>query len=271
MILVVLVVVVAVSVGIAVWFRRRVQIDLGPLPWDLADAARRQITLLTTQGAVAVTALVLLVTFSSKNAVQRDSFDTVVVMFLVAFLWFFGVAIEFAYLPLEGAAEGLLLPRVLYVAAGIQHYRTLFVSWLALIPLVETFDLAEPAVLLRWLLGVAVLTGWLIVASVCYRAGVLGFREAILMPGGGILTAVLLNLVLGGFVPAGGFRDALLLTLVIFGLNVVSFGLQAVAPMIYRWRGHQLIERFCRPFVVADLQAGNITLALLWVALLQPV
>ena len=81
----ILVVVVAASVSVAAWARRNVHIELSPVPWDLADAARRQITLLTAQGAVAVTALVLLVTFSSRTVVQRDSFDTVVVM--LALLW----------------------------------------------------------------------------------------------------------------------------------------------------------------------------------------
>ena len=270
MVVVVLILVVALTVGAAAWRSRGASIDLSPLPWDIADGARRQISLLTAQGAVAVTALVLLVTLSSKTAIQTDSFNTVVVMFLVAFFWFFGVAIEFTYIPREDGPEGTLLPRLLYVIGGIQHYRTLFISWLALKPLVDTFHLGEAATILAWLLGVGALTGWLIVASVCYRTGVLTARQALLMPAIGIVLALALSALARAVAPTPAYQDALILTLTVFALNAVSFAVQALSPMVHRRRGHSLIERFAVLYVLADLEFSIVTLTLLWLTLLRP-
>lgn len=266
----ILVLVVTATVGVAAWVFRRERIALSPLPWDTADAARRQINVVTAQGAVAVTALVLLVTLASKTASQTASFNTVVVMFLTAFLWFVGVAVEYSYLPLEAGPEGVLLPRLLFVLAGIQHYRTLFLSWLALKPLVDTFHLVEPGTIFAWLLGVSVLTAWLIAASVCYRTGVLGPREALLVPAAGIVLAVALSLATHNLAPSPRSQDALILTLTIFTLNAVDFGVQAVAPMVYHRLGQRWIEMSARIYVLADLEASIVTLALLWLALLRP-
>jgi hypothetical protein len=56
------VLVVAITATAATWLGRRTRPDLSPTGWDLADAARRQIPLLSEQAAVAITAVVLLVT-----------------------------------------------------------------------------------------------------------------------------------------------------------------------------------------------------------------
>lgn len=112
--------VVAVTVGVAAWLGRRSQLELSPLPWG----RRRRLSTADQSpdrpGAVVITAIVLLVTLSSRSAIQSSAFTAVVVMFLVAFLWFVGVAVEFTYVPLEGGPEGPLIPRLLFVIGGIQ-------------------------------------------------------------------------------------------------------------------------------------------------------
>lgn len=92
-------------------------------------------------------------------------------MFLIAFLSFVGAAIQFVCMPLEGGREGTLLPHLLFALAGIRHYRTLLLAWLALQPLGDGFGLTGAASLLGELLGGAAFVGWTIVASVCHRLG----------------------------------------------------------------------------------------------------
>jgi hypothetical protein len=269
--LLILVVVVAATVGVAAWIGRHQRVDLSPAPWDFGDAARREITVLTAQGAVAVTALVLLITLASKSEIHTKSFDTVVVMFLVAFLWSVGVAVQFVYLPTDGGPEGRLIPRLLFVLGGIQHYRTLFLSWLALKPLVDTFGLVEPATILSWLLGASALNAWLIVASISYRTGVLRAGEALIVPAVGIALALPISLAVHRLAPTPSFEDALVLTLTIFILNAVAFGVHAVAPILNRSAGGlRFIEAAARPYVLADLQLTVVAIALLWLTLLRP-
>jgi hypothetical protein len=266
-------VVVIVSMAVAGWLARRQRGEaLAPAPWDIADAARRQITLLSGQAAVAITALVLLVTLvRDRSAVVTESFDTVVVMVLVAFLSFIGVAIQFVFLPLEGGVEGTLLPRFLFAISAIQHYRTLFLSWLALKPLVETFGLAGPASVLSWLLGAAAVGGWLIVASVCYRTGLVSAREAVGLPILGMAVALPLSFAVQIATAANGSAQVLALTLTVFVLGAVTLTMHALAPIAQRTvRGSRVIAAEARLYVVGDLQATVVTLALLWLALLRP-
>lgn len=267
-----LVLVVALTVTVASWLGRGTRVDLAPTGWDLDDAARRQIPLLSGQAAVAITALVLLVTLvRDRSGIATASFDTVLVMFLVAFVSFISVAIQLVFLPSEGGAEGILLPRLLFDLAGIQHYRTLFLAWMALKPLVDAFGLVGVGSLLVWLLGAAALAGWLIVASACVRTGLIRPHEALLVPAIGILLAHAVTFLLHQIVPANEFQDALVLTLVLFVLNALTFGVQALTPIGQRMRnGSRLVQSGARIYVLADLQASVVTLTLLWGAIRQP-
>lgn len=274
----VLLVVLLATVPVTVWLGRRRLIDRGPIPWDLADLARRQITVLAGQAAVAVTAVVLLVTTLRATAAQsglggpNPAFDTVLAMFLVAFMSFVGVAVQFALLPLEERTEGSLLPRFLAEISGIQHYRTLFLGWLALKPLVDAFGLADAAWLLEWLLGGAALAGWLIVASVCHRMGILSAPEAFVTPTLGVGLAVGLGVTASLQSGPGAGADAVLvLTVVIFAMNALTFTAHAIAPVVWRWRkGATWHDTVARAYVLADLQATVVVLALIWAWLLRP-
>ncbi|HSO28680.1 MAG TPA: hypothetical protein VLS28_02145 [Candidatus Sulfomarinibacteraceae bacterium] len=268
-----LIVIVGVTTPLASWLGRHERVDLSPAPWDLADVARRTIPLISGQAAISVTAIVLLVTLvRNQSTVDPQAFDTVLTMFLVAFLSFVGLAIQLIFLPIEGGSEGALLPRLLATVAGLQHYRTLFLAWLALKPLMDTFGLTGPANLLAWLLGAAALCGWLIVSSICVRIGMLRSREAFALPVIGICLAMLSSVFVPGLGAGGsGAENLLALTLVVFVLNATALGIQALVPILHRsGRGLLIIEPVGRAYILVDLQATAVGIALLWRALIQP-
>ena len=245
------------------------------VPWDLADAARRQISILAGQAAVAVTVLVLLVTLVQRSgsatvAVSSGAFDTTVAMVLIAFLSFVGAAVQFINLPIEGGTEGVALPRWLYLLASNQHFRTLFLAWLALKPLVDTFGLHEPALILSWVLGAAAMAAWMILASVAYRIGILRRREAFGSAAAGLAVALGIGLALRLVALAGHQADAVLaLTLELFGLNVIAFLCSALAPLaIADRRGAAAFERYSSLWAQLDLQVSVAVLALIWLMLL---
>ena len=276
----ILVVALAIGGGTAgAWIRRPPAPPTSParLPWDLADAARRQITILSGQAAVAVTALVLLVTLvrqstgaGSATTIAGQSFNTTVAMVLIAFLSFVGAAVQFVNLPIEGGAEGTDLPRWLYLLASNQHFRTLFLAWLALKPLVETFGLHEPATILSWVLGSVAMAAWLIIASVAYRLGILARREAFGVPAAGLAVALAAGVVLRLGPVVGHEADAVLaLTLGLFGLNVVAFLCSALVPLALEGRAvPQSFGTAGRLWALLDLQASVVILALIWLMVL---
>ena len=246
------------------------------LPWDLADAARRQISILAGQAAVAVTVLVLLVTLVQRStaaatpAGNAQAFDTTVAMVLIAFLSFVGAAIQFINLPIEGGTEGTTLPRWLYLLASTQHFRTLFLAWLALKPLVDTFGLHQPALILSWVLGSAAMAAWLIIASVAYRLGILRRREAFGSTTGGLVVALAVGAVLRLGPLAGHQPDAVLtLTLELFALNVIAFLCSALVPLaIGGARGEAAFARYAPLWAQLDLQVSVAILGLIWLMLL---
>ncbi len=86
---------------------------------------------------VAFTGVVLVVTFAhDRPGTMANSLDTVIVMFLVAFLWWVGNAFLISYIP-HDETSGELVPRVHFSLASTIEYRTVFLSWFALLPLLE--------------------------------------------------------------------------------------------------------------------------------------
>jgi hypothetical protein len=225
----------------------------------------------TGQAAVAVTSLVLLVTLvRGQEGVATEAFNTVVVMILIAFFSFISTAVQFASLPIEGGTEGTTLPRWLYMIASTQHYRTLFLAWLALKPLVDTFGLHEPAAVLTWVLGSAAVTGWLLTASTAYRIGILRHREVFVAPALGIAAALAARLALRQS-PLGlsiTAQDALALTVLLLVLNGLAFTIAWLAPIAgASTAGTRLIERWAPLYTLVDLTASATALALIWLAL----
>jgi hypothetical protein len=240
-------------------------------PWDLADLARRQITILSGQAAVAITSLVLLITLAHNSPdVQSGPFGTLVIMVVVAFISFVGDAIQFMILPDE-RPENLTVVRNLFQAAALQEYRTLMLLWLALKPLVDAFGLHEPASTLVWLLGGTALVGWLGVGSSAYRLAIVRKRTAFAVPTIGVMLGLVGATVLRAAVLGATGANYAVLPLVIgcWFLNAIAFGWAALAPVVAEGEGgRRWIDRYGPVYSLVDITASVALLAVLWVMLL---
>jgi hypothetical protein len=170
-------VVVLITAPIVCFLGRHGRLRETHLPWNLVDVAGRQITVLGGLAGFAVTSIVLLVTFGrDRPGAATQSFDAVVTMFLVAFFFYVGTAVIMGYMPGDDELNPLR-PRVQFVLATTLQYRTIFLGWFALSPLMVTFDLEVPAQALQWLLAMSAVVGTLFTGAVFERVGVLEARE----------------------------------------------------------------------------------------------
>src|SRR6266542_1967260 len=147
------------------------------LPWNLVDVAGRQVVVLGGLAGFAVTNIVLLVSLTRERAqVAAESFTAVVTMFLVAYFFYVGTAVVMAFIPRDDPLSPLR-PRVQFVLAITLQYRTIFLGWFALGPLMTAFDLEVPAEALQWLLAVSAVIGTMFTGAVFERVGVLEAKE----------------------------------------------------------------------------------------------
>ena len=106
-------------------------------PWQLYATANMHVGIMGGLAGVAFTGVVLVVTLAhDRPGTMANSLDTVIVMFLVAFLWWVGNAFLISYIP-HDETSGELVPRVHFSLASTIEYRTVFLSWFALLPLLE--------------------------------------------------------------------------------------------------------------------------------------
>jgi len=106
-------------------------------PWILYDTAKLHVGIMAGLAGFAFTGIVLVVTLArDRPGVAGSSLDTVIVMFLVAYLWWVGNAFLISYIP-HDETSGEFVPRVHFSLASTIEYRTVFLSWFALLPLLE--------------------------------------------------------------------------------------------------------------------------------------
>jgi len=261
-------VVVLITAPIACVLGRHGHLRETHLPWDLVDVAGRQMIVLGGLAGFAITSIVLLVTFArDPGGGARQSFDAVVTMFLVAYFFYVGTAVLMGFMPRDDALSPLR-PRVQFVLATTLEYRTVFLGWFALLPLMATFDLQVPAQAVQWLLGMSAVIGTLFTGAVFERVGVLEAREighiALLALGGAALYAFA--------APALG-RDLsdspLYLAVGFFLLNTLTFIHFAVGMFAQgNARFSRFLDAYSRYVVIADMQATTVLIAILFVAVL---
>jgi len=267
-----LAVIVGGTVVYALVARPFVAVQPARTPWDLADLARRQITILSGQAAVAITSLVLLITLAHNSPnVASEPFSNLILIGVVAFISFVGAAIQFMILPDE-LPENRSVVRVLFQVGALQEYRTLMLLWLALKPLVDAFGLHDPAAALVWLLGGTALVGWLGVASSGYRLAIISKLPAFVVPTicvlAGLLGAVALRL--GPLGTETAASDSVLpLVIACWVFNEIAFTYAAVAPVVAEGDGgRRWIDRYGPVYSLADIGGSVAMLAILWVMLL---
>jgi hypothetical protein len=140
-------------------------------PWTLYDTARSHAGIMGGLAGFAFTGVVLVVTLA-RDRPADSSLDTVIVMFLVAYVWWVGSAFLITFIPQE-EASGNLAPRVHFSLASAMEYRTVFLSWFALLPLLEANGLSRLGYVLYFLLPASLLFGSVLIAMAADSLGLL--------------------------------------------------------------------------------------------------
>jgi hypothetical protein len=262
--------VVAVTVPIAVYLGRNAAISESEPPWNLVEISSRQVVILGGLAGFAVTGIVLLVTLArTSTEAERVSLNTVIIMFMTAYLFYVGAAVLFSFLPKEDPINGGP-PRISFALAATLYYRTLFLAWFALHPLMKATALPVPAEALVWVLTASGTIGGFFTATNMNRVGVLQVREIFLLPlfalaGLAAYAAIIYGLGLEVRSP----NAAMYLSLAFFGLNALTFihftlGLLAGSSA----RLCELLRKYQRRAYVADVQTTFTLLLFLWMALI---
>jgi hypothetical protein len=242
-------------------------------PWMLSDTAKLHVGIMGGLAGFAFTGIVLLVTLArDRSGLVENPLDTVVVMFLVAYLFSIGNAFLISYMPHAGAS-GDLVPRVHFSLASTIEYRTVFLSWFALLPLLEANGFGHLAYVLYFLLPASLLLGSVIVAMAADGLGLLRVWEtylsATVATGLALAYAAIVAFVAPG---ARSSHSALYLTLVIFCVNTVGFGLAGLTPLSMRYAGiKRFFEQHARRIVIADMQLTMASLTFLWLAVVRAI
>ncbi len=262
--------VVAAAIGLTVVLvvERRSSARLDSHPWMLRDTANMHVGVMASLAGFAFTGVVLVVTLAHERAgVAESSLDTVIVMFLVAFLFGVGNAFLISYIP-HVDTSGDLVPRVHFSLASTIEYRTVFISWFALLPLLQANGLGRLAYVLYFVLPASLLFGSVIVSMAADGLGLLRVWETYLSAAVGAGLALAYTAIVAFAVP--GARSAyspLYLALIIFCINGLGFGLAALTPLSPRYAGvKRFYEQHARRIVTVDMQLTTASLTFLWLA-----
>jgi hypothetical protein len=247
---------------------RRSSAQHGSHPWLLYDTTKLHVGIMASLAGFAFTGVVLVVSLArDRPGVVGSSLDTVIVMFLVAYLWGVGNAFLISYLP-HVDTSGDLVPRVHFSLASTIEYRTVFVSWFALLPLLEANGLGRLAYILYFLLPASLVFGSVLISMAADGLGLLRVSETYLSAAVATVLALAYTAIVAFAVPAARSPySTLYLALVIFCINGLGFSLAALTPLSPRYAG---VERFYkqhgRRIVVADMQLTMVSLAFLWLS-----
>lgn len=246
---------------------RGTQPRLGNQPWVLTDVARLHVPIMAGLSGFAITGLVLIATLTRERQATTEAFDTVVVMFLIAYLFYIGNAFLISYLPHEDRTDDHV-PRIHFSLASTIEYRCVFISWFALRPLVDVYGLDRPADVLAVLLPTSLVLGSTIVAMAADGFGVIRVAETYLAAAVGMGATLLYAAVIWLFLPeARSPESALWLAVVVFGINTIGFATAALTPLAARYAGmNRFYQRHGRALVVADMQLTMVALPFLWLA-----
>lgn len=221
----------------------------------------------------AFTGVVLVVTLAQDRARSQVALDTVIVMFLVAYLYWVGSAFLISYLPDARTSGGDFVQRVHFSLASTIEYRTVFLSWFALLPLLQANALGRLVPILYFLLPLSLLLGSLLLAMASDGLGLLRVKEtyfsAAVSTGLTLAYGALVAWVLPG---ARSPLSTQYLVLVIFCVNGTGFALAALTPLSSRYDGvRRFYERRGRQIIIADMQLTMTSLAFLWLAVVGAV
>lgn len=199
---------------------------------NLGDAGGRHVSIVAGLSGFAVTGMVLIVTLGRNLPdASGTSFTTLLTMFFVAYMGYFATSLMFANVSDPGPKPGFDVPAAAYAGAAVTLYFTVIIGWLALRPLFQTFGLTRMAQLAGWLLVVAVIGGYGLVAQHLHRSGYGSPRLIVLMPLLSAVAALLFAVIVARF-GLGSSEATLDLTITAFVIGASAFGLLTAMPVL---------------------------------------
>ena len=151
---------IALAVTLVVLVIWRSETDrLDEPPWELSHLAGQHVFIMAGLAGFAVTGIVLTVGLLQGRSTSSVALSTVVVMMFVAYFFYVGNAFLFSYFLPNRKAGKNTPSRVHFALGSTIEYRTLFVSWLALMPLLDAYGLGLPRQVLGWLVPASMVFG----------------------------------------------------------------------------------------------------------------
>jgi hypothetical protein len=235
---------------------RRGTVERSDYPWALDEVSKLHVAIVGSLAGFAFTGVVLVVTLARDIGQSAQvALDTVILMFLVAYLYWIGGAFLISYLP-GRLARSDLVQRVHFSLASNLEFRVVFLSWFALLPLLQANGLGRLLQILCFLLPASLFLGSLLLAMAADGLGVVRFKET-------YFSAAVAWLIPGARTP----YSALHVTVVMFCVNGLGFALAVLTPLASRYVGvDRFYERYGRRIVIADMQLTMLSLAFLWLA-----
>lgn len=214
------------------------------IPWVLHEVAGRQTVILSASAGFIVTAIVLVITLAREQpASPARGLDSVVELFLVAWLSLATAAVMYSRLPREDYA-GPEFQRVHYALANDAYLRAIVLVVLGMLPLLRLFRLDDAFVLFAGMSGFLTAAGAVVAAIVIGQLGLFGWHEAAI----GLVVCL-----------AGGVAAALLKA----ATGIVSTDATAtLAGATVVLTGSDLLATMAAPVVVASSQARARVLSL---------
>ncbi len=252
---------------------RRASAPLLDHPWMVYETAKLHVAIIGNLAGFAFTGVVLVVTLAhDRPTVVDSSLDNVVVMLLVAYLFWVGSAFLISFLP-NVESTGAVAPRVHFSLATTIEFRTVFLSWFALLPLLEANGLGRLAPVLYFLLPASLFTGSVVVAMISDGLGLLPARETFLSAAiGTVLALAYAGIVAFAFPAARSPYSPLILSVITFCVNFFGFDLAALTPLSSRYQGvKRFFERHGRQLVIADMQLTMLSLTFLWLSVVKAI
>ena len=223
-------------------------------PWMLDEVSKLHVVIVGTLAGFAFTGVVLVVTLPhNRPAGEQISLDTVIVMFLVSYLYWVGASFLISYLP-HIRTSGDFVQRVHFSLASTIEYRTVFLSWFALLPLLQANGLGGLVPVLYFLLPVSLLIGSLLLAMATDGLGLLAVKETYLSAAIGTGLALLYGAVALAVPAVRSPYSVLYLVVVMFCVNGAGFALASLTPLAPRYAGvKRFFEQNGRRIIIADM------------------
>jgi hypothetical protein len=244
-------------------------------PWELADNARKMVGIASALAGINITGVVLLLSFArDPDSGIGTPLSAAVGMFLVAFISLVLSALMFANLTRADVMKcGVNVQSMQYAVTVMVLFRSIFLGWLGLRPLVEAYELQELADQIGWLLlASAVLGGLTMSVAILHRLSLVGGRVVVLVPLLGLVGCGLAALLFEMFPDARSDVSALYLAYALFALNALSFtGYAVLPPALEHERFGPVIARWWGLGMAVVGVVSALTIGFIWLAVMGAV